>query len=80
MTLSIKYQEFVSQQVKQLGSQDFDREVIQCIRRMALGCWEFYKQEPLFSTQVSCVTDSTECRFWVTVALAIRMATLQLPR
>jgi hypothetical protein len=34
----------------------------------------------IFSTRVSCVKDSPECRFRVAIALAILMAMLQFPR
>ena len=80
MTLSTKYQEFVRQQVKQLGSLDFDREVILWHYTNGAGLLGILETGTIFSTQVSCVNDSTECRFWVTIALAIPMATLQLPR
>lgn len=51
---------------------------------MALYEWRWavgnFGKRNMFSTQVSGVNDSTECRFWLTIALAIPMATLQLPR
>jgi hypothetical protein len=38
------------------------------------------EMQTIFSTQVSCVKDSPECRFWVAVAMAILMGMLQFPR
>jgi hypothetical protein len=78
MTWSTKYQEFVRRQVEQLGSLDFDREVVPWRYTNGAGLLGILETGTIFSTQVSCVNDSTECRFWVTIALAILMATLQL--
>jgi hypothetical protein len=80
MTCSTKYQEFVRRQVKQLGSLDFDREVVPWQYTNGAGLLGILETGTIFSTQLSCVNDSTECRFWVTIALAILMATLQLSR
>ena len=67
MTLSTKYQEFVSQQVKQLGSLDFDREVILWHYTNGGGLLGILETGTIFSTQASCVNDITECRFRVTI-------------
>jgi hypothetical protein len=80
MTLSTKYQEFVRQQVKQMGSLDFDREVMLWHYTNGAGLLGILETGTIFSAQVSCVNDSTEYRFWVAIALAIPMATLELPR
>ena len=80
MTLSIKYQEFVRQRVKQPGSLYFDRDVILWHYTNGLGRLGILETHGIFSTQVFCVNDSAECRLWATIALAIMMATLQLPR
>jgi hypothetical protein len=77
---STKHQEFVRRQVEQLGSLNFDREVIPWHYTNGAGLLGILETGSIFSTQVSCVNDSTECRFWVTIALAILMATLQLSR
>jgi hypothetical protein len=80
MTLPTKYQEFVRQQDKQLSSLDFDREEYCGITRMARARLGILETGTIFSTQVSCVNTSAECRLWATSALAIPMTTLQLPR
>jgi hypothetical protein len=79
MTLSTKYQEFLRRQVKQLGSLDFDPEVIPWHYTNGAGLLGILETGTIFSTQVSYVNDSAKCRLWETIALAIPMATLQLP-
>jgi hypothetical protein len=76
MTLPTKYQELVRQQVKQSGALDFDRDVI--LWHYANGAVGNSRNMNHISTQVPCVNDNAECRFWVTIALAIPM-TLQFP-
>jgi hypothetical protein len=80
MTLSTKYQGFVRQQVKQSGSLDFNPDVILWHHTNGSGLFGILETRIIFSTQVSCVNTSAECRFWVAIALAIPMATVQVPR
>jgi hypothetical protein len=80
MTLSTKCQAFVRQEVKQPGSLDFDPDVVLWHYTNGAGLLGFLEAGTIFSTQACGVNDSTECRFWATIALAIPMATLQLPR
>jgi hypothetical protein len=80
MILSTKYQEFVRPQVKQLGLLDFDREVILWHYTNGAGLLGILETGTIFSTRASCANDSRECRLWVTIALAIPMATLELSR
>jgi hypothetical protein len=79
MTLFTKYQEFVRQQVEQLGSLDFDRKVIPWHHTNGAGRLGILKTRTIFSTQ-SLLRECAECRFCGTIALAILMATVQVPR
>jgi hypothetical protein len=75
MTLSTKYQEFVRQQIKQVGSLEFDRDIIFWRHTNGGERLGILETGNTFSTPVSCMNDSA-CRFCATIALVIPMTAL----
>jgi hypothetical protein len=60
---SEKYRQFVFEQVKTLGSLDFDFEIILWHYTTGDALIGIVESGTLFSTQVSCVNDSSEIRY-----------------
>jgi Protein of unknown function (DUF2971) len=62
-----RYRDFVSEQVKALGSLDFDGNVLVWHYTNGEGLIGIVESGTLYSTQVSCLNDSTEVRYGQTI-------------